>query len=248
MSKLITKTEIENGLRCLDVKVGMMLEVHCSLSSFGYVEGGAETVIETLKQVVGTDGAILMPSFKLSPNLPLNEMDKQLGLTQKIRILQEEDEKSAMGIVSDTFRKMPDSITGEGLFRVSAWGKNAAKHASMGFQHLIDSDGYALLIGVDIYRMSTMHYVESYLPDEIKNKFTPTEGARKIYPESEWFIEAWMPTAKPWYIIQERAYGKGYISDAMIGSSKCMLVQVKNVIELYKQALQNEPFKIYGLT
>lgn len=244
---MITKTEIENGLRCLGVKQGMMLEVHCSLCSFGYVDGGAETVIRTLKQVIGTDGAILMPSFKLSPNLTLDEIDKQLGLTQKIRILQDDNEKSAMGIVSDTFRKMPDVITGEGLFRVSAWGKNATKHASMGFQHLIDSDGYALLIGVDIYKMSTMHYVENYLPDEIKNKFTPTQDARKVYPESEWFIEAWMPTAKPWYIIQERAYEKGYISDSMIGSSKCMLVQVKNTIELYKQALQNEPFELYGL-
>lgn len=56
-----------------------------------------------------------------------------------------------------------------------------------------------------------------------------------------------MPTAKPWYIIQERAYKKGYIKDIMIGSSKCMLVQVKNVIELYKLALQNEAFEIYGL-
>ena len=243
----ITKKEIENGLVRLGVKAGMMLEVHCSLSSFGEVDGGALTIIEALKNVVGTDGAILMPSFKLSPNLPLDEIDRELGLTTKIKILQDDNEKSAMGIVSDTFRKMPGVITGEGLFRVSAWGKEAEKHASMGFNYLINSNGYALLMGVDIYAMSAMHYVEDCLPDEIKKKFSVSKEARKIYPESEWFVEAWSPPVKPWYTIQKRAYGKGYMRDTNIGNAKCILVQVKNTIELYRQALLNEPFELYGL-
>jgi len=248
MPASVTKKEIENGLNSLGVKTSMMLEVHCSLSSIGHVDGGAITIIDALKNVVGTKGAILMPSFRLSPNFPLNETDKKLGLTLKIKILHDDNEKSAMGIIADTFRKMPDVITGDGIFRVSAWGHEAEKHAAMGFQHLIDSDGCALLMGVDIYRMSSMHYVENFLPDEIKNKFIPSEKARKIYPESEWFIEAWTPTAKPWYIIQDRAYEKGYIKDTLIGNAKCMLVQVKNTIELYKQALQNDPFELYGVT
>jgi len=116
---------------------------------------------------------------------------KILGLILKIKILHDDNEKSAMGILADTFRKMPD---------------------------------------------------------EIKNKFKPSKEARELYPESDWFIESWKPTAKPWYIIQDRAYEKGYIRDAIIGNAKCMLVDVKNTIELYRSALQNEPYKIYGLT
>jgi len=243
----ITKADLENGLCRLGVKAGMMLAVHCSLSSFGLIDGGAETIIDVIKNTVGPKGAVLMPSFRLSPNLPLDETDKKLGLTLKIKILQNDNEKSAMGIVADTFRKMPGVITGEGVFRVSAWGRDAEKHASSGFQHLIDSGGYALLLGVDIYRLSAMHYVENHMPAEIKSKFAPSKEAREIYPQSEWFIEAWKPSAKPWYTIQERAYEKGYIDDAVIGSAKCMLLQVKNVIEIYKQALQNEPFELYGL-
>ena len=72
MSKLILKTDIENGLLCLGVKMGMMLEVHCSLSSFGCVDGGALTIIEALKNVVGTNGSIVMPSFKNSANFSLS--------------------------------------------------------------------------------------------------------------------------------------------------------------------------------
>ena len=185
MSTQITKTEIESGLIKLGVKTGMMLEVHCSLSSLGDVSGGAMTVINALQNVVGTDGVIVMPSFKLSPALPLTEKDVKLGLTLKIKLLKEESEKSGMGIVSDTFRKMPDVITGEGIFCVSAWGKDAKTHAEAGFQHLIDNNGYALLIGVDIYSMSSMHYVEDALPIEIKDKFAPSKEAREMYPASE---------------------------------------------------------------
>lgn len=246
MSSMVAKSDLENGLRKLGVKTGMALEVHCSLSKFGHVDGGAATIIDALKQAVGKGGAIVMPSFMLSPNLPLTDADIELGLTLKIKILQGDDERSAMGTVSDTFRKMPDVLTGQGLFRVSAWGKDADKH-SLGFQHLLDTNGWALLLGVDIYRLSSMHYVEDSLPNEIRNMFKPSEEARKRYPEDQWFIEAWEPSIKPWYTIQNRAYEKGFIKDGVIGDAKCMLLQVREVVELYRQALQTDPFGLYGI-
>lgn len=246
MSSIVTKIDIENGLRKLGVKNGMALEVHCSLSKFGYVDGGAATIINALMQVVGKDGAIVMPSFMLSPNIPLNDTDRKLGLTLKIKILQNDEERTAMGIVSDSFRQAPDVITGQGIFRVSAWGKDADKH-SLGFQHLIDQNGHALLLGVDIYRLSSMHYVEDSLPDEIKDKFKPSYEARELYPEDQWFIESWEPSAKPWYAIQNKAYEKGYIKDGFIGDCKCMLLNVREVTELYRQALDTNPFELYGI-
>ena len=239
--------EIEKGLEALGVRAGMMLEVHCSLGSFGHVEGGALTIINALKNLVGADGAIVMPSFKDSPNLPLNDLDKELGLTLKIKLLQGDEDRSGMGIVSDTFRNMPDVVTGNGQFRVSAWGKDADKHAASWFRHLIDSGGYALLLGVDIYKLSAMHAVEDCLPQEIKDRFRPSQEALQLYPETEWFIEAWEPQAKPWHTIQKRAYEQGFITDTFIGNSKCMLADVQKVVGLYKQALQSDPYELYGL-
>lgn len=242
----ITAADLVHGLHQLGVQRGMSLEVHCSLSQFGHLEGGANTVIDTLMQTVGADGAIVMPSFRLSRNLPLTEEDQRLGITTKICILSEEEETSAMGIVADTFRKRADTLTGSGIFQVSAWGKNADRHVS-GFQHLIDNDGYALLLGVDIYRLSAMHYAEDALPDEIRGRFTPSDEAREQYPEGQWMIEAWTPTVKPWYTIQDEAYSKGYIADVMIGNAKCMFFKVRPVIALYHQALRKRPFELYGL-
>ena len=133
------------------------------------------------------------------------------------------------------------------MFRVAAWGKDASIHAK-GFGHIIDHGGYALLLGVDIYRLSAMHYVEDILPQVIRDRFQPPKEAWAIYPQNEWFVEAWEPSIKPWYKIQEMAYDKGFISDSMIGGAKCMLMEVKPVITLYRQALETNPTGLYGLT
>lgn len=246
MTNTITTSDIAQGLHQLGVRSGMALEVHCSLSQFGHVEGGAEIVIETLIREVGDSGALVMPSFRLSPNLQLTDADRSLGIATKIRILPEDEPRTAMGIVADTFRQRSDVLTGKGRFRVSAWGKDADKH-SEGFQHLIDNDGYALLLGVDIYKLSAMHYVEDALPDEISALFNPSDEARAMYPEDQWMIESWMPEVMPWYAIQEEAYSKGLITDGYIGAAKCMFFQVKPVISLYRKAFLDRPFELYGL-
>lgn len=246
MKSTVTATDFAHGLHQLGVTAGMALEVHSSLSQFGYLEGGAETIIDTLIEEVGVHGAIVMPAFCLSPNMPLTEEDGQLGLTTKIFIQSPQEERSAMGIVADTFRKRQDVLTGSGIFRVSAWGKDVDKH-STGFQHLIDNDGYALLLGVDIYKLSAMHYVEEVLPDDIRNRFNPSDEARAKYPENEWMIEAWEQPVQPWYAIQDEAYAKGMIKDVNIGEAKCMFFKVRSVIELYRKALLERPYELYGL-
>ena len=53
ISQLITKKEIVDQLRELGVNPGMILEVHAALSSFGYVCGGAQAVVDALIEAVG---------------------------------------------------------------------------------------------------------------------------------------------------------------------------------------------------
>lgn len=247
MNTAITSDDLKRGFQVLGIQNGMTLEVHCSLSSFGWLVGGANALIQELMQAVGDCGSIVMPSFRLSPKLPLTDEDRYMGLTTKIRILETEEEHSAMGIVSVTFRKRDDVITGDGIFRVSAWGRNSQIH-SRGLQHLIDNGGYALLLGVDIYSLSAMHYVEDGMPSEIRERFLPSKEARRKYHESQWLIESWVPDSKPWYRIQEEAYAKGLIADAYIGNAKCMFFQVFPVIDIYRKALLERPFELYGLT
>lgn len=121
----LNKQDLINGFCKAGINKGDEIEVHSSLSSFGYVDGGAETVISAMKEAVGDNGSIFMPALRLSPELPLTEDDKKAGITSKIKILPENRTHSAMGIIADTFRMMPDTVTGDGIFAVSGCGRNA---------------------------------------------------------------------------------------------------------------------------
>ncbi len=59
----VNQGDIVDGLRRLGVQTGSGLIVHSSLTSFGRVVGGADTVIDALVEIVTSEGTILMPSF-----------------------------------------------------------------------------------------------------------------------------------------------------------------------------------------
>ena len=93
----LNKQDLINGFCKAGINKGDEIEVHSSLSSFGYVDGGAETVISALKEAVGDNGSIFMPALRLSPELPLTEEDKKAGITSKIKILPENDARHCRG-------------------------------------------------------------------------------------------------------------------------------------------------------
>ena len=247
MKQVLKYEDLIKAFRDIGIESGTILEVHSSLSSFGYVEGGAETVIGALKDVVGTEGSIFMPSLRLSPELPLTEEDKKLGISVKIKILPEERKQSAMGIIADTFRMQSDTVTGDGIFQISGWGKYADEAAKGGLDFAIHNGGMALLLGVDIYKLTAMHYVEDAIPNKINKMFANDECVNRIYPQDEWFVETKHPAVKPWYTIQDMAYEKGLIKEGYIGKCKYMYFNIFDVVSLYKYELEINPYKLYGI-
>jgi hypothetical protein len=103
------------------------------------------------------------------------------------------------------------------------------------------------LIGVDIYGLTSMHYVESKLPDKVRRIFEPPEEIKKYYPEDQWYIETGKPPIRAWYTIQNEAYRRGRIRDGYIGKSKCMFFKVNDVIRIYEKAIETDPLGLYGL-
>lgn len=243
----MTKTELMNELTKLGLYEGMEIEVHSSLSSFGYVEGGAEAVIEALMECVTKQGSIFMPSLCFGPELELTKEDKNMGISTKIRILPEDEPRTAMGIIADTFRQRDDVITGDGVIRTSGWGLHADEAAKGGLDYVIHNGGKALLLGVDIYKLTAMHYMEDIMPKEISDIFAPTKEACSKYPATEWLVECGEPPVKPWYTIQDVAYQKGMINDGYIGTCKYMFFDIWDVVSLYRKELETNPFKLYGL-
>jgi aminoglycoside 3-N-acetyltransferase len=106
----ITIEDIKSGFQTLGVKEGSLLGVHRSLSSFGHVTGGANTILEALFETVGHTGTIVMSTYLLSRPLELTAEDISRGMTWKVKRLAFDDlsSPSGMGVIADTFRQRND--------------------------------------------------------------------------------------------------------------------------------------------
>ena len=244
---MVTKKQLKQALSELGVEAGMTLEVHSSLSSFGELEGGAMTVIDTLKELVTPEGSIFMPALRFSKELPLTDEDKRLGLTVKIKILDPDEKRTAMGLVADTFRSLPDTFSGRDTISTAGWGKHGREAVTSGLNYAIHNGGKALLLGVDIYKLTAMHYVEDSTPADINAQFAPSAEVKAIYPPEEWLIETGHPPVKAWYTIQRMAYERGLIRETMIGGCKAMFFDIWDVVSIYEHELKTDPYGLWGM-
>ena len=244
---MVTKQDLLDGLSKLGISEGMTLEVHSSLSSFGEVDGGAMTVIDALKELVTDEGSIFMPALSLSKELEITEKDKELGITVKIKVLPRDEKRTAMGIIADTFRGLPDTHTSNDVIATSGWGKHGYEAVLGGLDYPIHNGGKALLLGVDIYKLTAMHYVEDATPDDINSLYAPNDEVNEVYPPDKWFIETGHPPVKAWYKIQDMAFERGLISETYIGDCRVWFFDIKEVISLYEKELKTNPYTLWGL-
>ncbi len=157
---VVTQADILAGLRDLGITPGVGLMVHSSLQSFGYVAGGAATVIAALMEAVTASGTLLLPSF--NHGAPFEPGGSGYFHPQET--------PTANGAIPDVFWRLPGvqrSLNPTHAF--AAWGKNARRytefhhrtltlgpHSPLGLLH--GDDGLCLLMGVD-YTSNTFHHV-----------------------------------------------------------------------------------------
>lgn len=157
---LTSYKKIKEDLILLGVKEKDTIICHSSLSSMRYVEEGAITFILALCDVVGINGTILFPSFTYI------ESNKTNAFSVK-------ESKSCVGLISETFRNLPNVIRSmHPTHSVCAIGKNAKelldKHIfdetplgkNSPFINIINYGGKLLMLGCGLYCNSFIHALE----------------------------------------------------------------------------------------
>jgi len=246
----VNKEDVKKGLRQLGLRGGDIVGVHSSLSSFGYVEGGADAVIDALLEVVGEEGTVVMPTY--STNLLAVERTPEeiaMGVPWLYKILPYDPKSTpcSTGTIPETFRKRKGVVRGSHhVFSLAAIGPKAEEFVEGRWEKLLELDGYILLIGVGLNVCSAMHLAEKRVqfPKHILEKITPPKELREKYPESKW---EWDFGPYPDFSkMEEPCREHGVVKTVRIGEATVKLLRLRELIDLYTEYLKRDPDIFYS--
>ena len=178
----VTLDDLIEGLRRVGIHEGDTVFCHSSLSKFGYVEGGAETVVEALLRAAGPVGTVAsaagQPSADLGPNPVFDVLNTP----------------SRRGIISEAFRRRATGRSRHLVDSISALGPAAeyltSTHsvtncgAESPYQKLMTSDAQILLLGVSHNSNTTFEAIEEEMARSYV-KFRELPGVRIIDEEGQ---------------------------------------------------------------
>ncbi len=213
-------------------RIGHLL-VHSSLSSLGYVDGGADAVIDAILQVLGREGTLIVPTFNY--------------VVQTDQVFDPDTMPSQTGVVTEVLRKRPGAIRSlHPTYSFAALGRDAEEIAQnhwraepVGFGSPLDrlarAGGCTLLLGVKHDANSSIHLGEAYAGVPYRDvPYNPAwpRAARLRLASGELIMvdlhgEPGCSTA--FGVVELPLREKGCIRDFKIGQTKCQLMKVADV-------------------
>jgi len=246
--QVITRDMIAGDLRKAGISRGDVLAVHSSLKSIGYVEGGAESVIAALEDVLTPDGTLLMPTHSYS--LPMWEKPPY----------DKTGSPSLVGKITDVFWRMPGvSRSDHPTHSMAAWGRLATELSSdtlnrppvgigSPWHRFYQAGGKILMLGTNQGANTTMHLCEVMADvPYLDVGFTPGldyEVAHRIDETGEVveFILKQVPGCSEGFPETEPLLReKGILKDVAIGCSKSQLLSAPAMVDEIVSLLGKHP-------
>lgn len=243
----VTRQDITSGLKELALPDGACVLVHSSLSSFGYVEGGADAVIDALLETVGPAGTVLAPTLTgsevLSPAHP--------------PVFDPQTSPCWTGRIPETFRQRPEAVRSlHPTHSTAAVGPDAAALTADHINSLTPCDdlspygklaqldnGYILLLGVDHQSNTTIHHIEEQTGAayHMQPQLAPARirvNGREIVRHI--LLHAY-GTPRHFGVMEPVFMERGIQQTGRIGQAVVRLVRARPMVQVTVQALRASP-------
>jgi len=245
----VYRPDIAQALADVGVSSGDIVMVHSSLSSMGYVVGGAETVIDGMLDAVGPDGTVAVPTLcqkdkdRRFETWDIRRSPSDVGaITETLRLrpeaMRSDHPTHSVAAIGARARDLTSAHRSTGG-RASPWGDRAfAKNSPWDFFYRWNA--HHLFLGVD-YRVNTMrHYIQSLLVERALGRTAADEREALRGKLREWL----KPGVWPEYsALKMQAYLEelGLFRFGNIGSATLRQIRAKSMVEAELNAMQAEP-------
>jgi len=241
----VTGPRIAVDLEALGVRPGGILLVHSSLSALGYVPGAARTVIDALRQVVGPDGTLVMPTHSWAQ------------MAKGCRTFDVRRTSSCVGQITEQFRQMPSVVRSRHpTHSVAACGPLAEEltadhdrsdtpcgHGTP-YEKIMELDGQVLLLGVGTIANTCFHAAEAiagvaYLLQEAPDTFNIIDESGRSHTIS---IRRHQPHVRRRFPeMEEILLREGVAKRGMVGNGESVLAQGRVMRDFLLRKLREDP-------
>ena len=166
--------DLNSGLRELGLDAGCPVTAHASLSAFGEIRGGAETLLGAVSSLVS---GVMMPAFTYKTMIipeegpPDNAMDYGSGRDQNRMAefyLPDMPADPSLGSMAETLRRLPDALRSShpvlsfaGVQVEPALSSQTIAEPLAPIAALENMGGWVLLLGVNHSVNTSLHYAEA---------------------------------------------------------------------------------------
>lgn len=246
---LVTKSSLVVDLKKIGLCLGDTVLVHCSLSSLGWVCGGAVSVIEALSEAIGENGTLVMPTHT-SNNTDPRHWENPHVPKEWWPIIRSEappfnsaiTPSNNMGVVAELFRTWSNTLrSNHPIGSFAARGPNAevitSNHAfdsmfgeGSPLARLYDLNGKVLFLGTGHSTNTCFHLAEGRASF---SKKTQTEGCAMLVNGLRKWVEFEMPVldTDDFEIIGTNFEKTQSFTVNQIGGAKCKLFKIHDLID-----------------
>ncbi len=217
------RQELEKSLKALGLKKNDIVLLHSSVASLGTVDGGPDAVIDAFLNVLGKNGALIVPVFG------------KLGIITELV-------KARPGAVVSTAPVGTLAGLGGKAAKLLAghWEAETAHGEGSPFLKIADAGGYVCLLGVDQDRNTMLHSVEALL----RLPYLKTHTRQCQAPDGTTVTRSWKYYPGPHrdFIGLDHYFREiGIMKTERIGNAQVRLINAREMIDLGLQIGREDP-------